>query len=82
MRSEYNSIEYLQDIKVEEKKKTHSTHILKIKQGTKYGFITLHNKAVLIPQFEYLGEFSTEKGKTTGEAEDLITLVQRNGKWG
>ncbi len=82
LRSEYNSIEYLQDIKVEEKKKTHSTHILKIKQGTKYGFITLHNKAVLIPQFEYLGEFSTEKGKTTGEAEDLIALVQRNGKWG
>lgn len=82
LRSEYNSIEYLQDLSVEEKKKTQATHILKIKQGTKYGFILLHNKAVLIPQYDYLGEFSTEKGKTTGEAENLIALVQKEGKWG
>ncbi|WP_338764703.1 WG repeat-containing protein [Bernardetia sp. ABR2-2B] len=82
LRSEYNAIDYLQDIKIETKKKTHSTHILKIKQGTQYGFITLHNKAILVPQYEYLGEFSTEKGKTKGEAEDLIALVQKKGKWG
>lgn len=82
LRSEYNAIDYLQDIKVEEKKKTHSTHILKIRQGTKYGFLTLHNKAVLVPQYEYLGEFSSEGGKTTGEAAELIALVQNDGKWG
>ncbi|WP_338791951.1 WG repeat-containing protein [Bernardetia sp. MNP-M8] len=82
LRSEYNSIDYLQDIKVEEKKKTHSTHILKIKQGTNYGFILLHNQAILAPQYQYLGEFSTEKGKTTGAAENLIALVQKEGKWG
>ncbi|AFM06268.1 hypothetical protein Fleli_3966 [Bernardetia litoralis DSM 6794] len=82
LRSEYNSIEYLQEVKVKTKKKTHSTHILKIKQGTKYGFLTLHNKAVLVPQYDYLGEFSSERGKTIGEAEELITLVQKNGKWG
>ncbi|PIY12405.1 MAG: hypothetical protein COZ18_02210 [Flexibacter sp. CG_4_10_14_3_um_filter_32_15] len=82
LRSEYNAIDYLQDVKIEEKKKTHSTHILKIKQGTKYGFITLHNKAILVPQYDYLGEFSTEKGKTTGKAEELIALVQKDGKWG
>ncbi len=82
LRSEYNAIDYLQDIKVEDKKKTHSTHILKIRQGTKYGFLTLHNKAVLVPQYDYLGEFSAEKGKTTGKAEELVALVQKNGKWG
>jgi hypothetical protein len=82
LRSEYNSIDYLQDIKIEEKKKTYSTHILKIKQGTKYGFLTLHNKAILVPRYDFLGEFSTEKGKTTGEAEQLIALVQQNEKWG
>lgn len=82
LRSEYNSIDYLQDIKVVEKKKTHSTHILKIKQGTKYGFILLHNKIVSVPQYEYLGEFSTEKGKTEDEAQNLIALVQKEGKWG
>ncbi len=82
LRSEYNSIDYLQSIKVEQKKKTHSTHLLKIKKGTKYGFITLHNKAILNPQYDYLGEFSAEKGKTKGKAEDLISLVQKNGKWG
>ncbi len=82
LRSEYNSIDYLQDIKVVEKKKTHSTHILKIKQGTKYGFLLLHNKVVSVPQYEYLGEFSTEKGKIEGEAQDLIALVQKEGKWG
>lgn len=82
LRSEYNSIDYLQEIKVETKKKTHATHILKIKQGTKYGFITLHNTAILVPQYDYLGDFSAEKGQKKGEAEDLIALVQKNGRWG
>ena len=82
LRSEYNAIDYLQDIKVEEKKKTHSTHILKIQQGTKYGYLLLHTKSALIPQYDYLGEFSAEKGKTTGAADELIALVQKDGKWG
>ena len=82
LRSEYNQIEYLQEIKIEEKKKTISTHILKIKQGSKYGFITLHNKAISVPQYEYLGDFSSEKGKISGESEKLIALIQKNGKWG
>ena len=82
LRSEYNAIDYLQSVKVEEKKKTHSTHLLKIKQGTKYGYILLHNQSILVPKYEYLGEFSTEKGKTEAEAQDLIALVQEDGKWG
>lgn len=82
LRSEYNAIEHLQMVRVEEKKKTHTTHILKIQQGTKYGFILLHNQSILTPKYEYLGEFSTEKGNTKGEAEDLIALVQEDGKWG